>query len=100
MCYTLEEIRQKSVPIAKRHGVKKLSLFGSYAKGEATDDSDIDFIIQKGVVTDLIKYFSLVLDLEKAFGCHVDVVSDEISDRDFCNKILAGEVVLYEKSSE
>ena len=43
--YTIEEIKNKSVPIAKKYGVKKLSLFGSYARGEADKNSDLDFFL-------------------------------------------------------
>ncbi len=46
--YTIEEIKQKSVPIAKKYGVKKFSLFGSYARGEATKNSDLDFFYEGG----------------------------------------------------
>ena len=42
--YTIEEIKAKAIPIAKRYGVKKLSLFGSYARGEANSKIDLDFI--------------------------------------------------------
>ena len=98
MGLTLNEIREKSVPIAMKHGVDRLSLFGSYARGEATEKSDIDFFIHKGEVTDLIKYFSLVLDFEQTFGCHVDIVTSEISDQEFCRLIQNDEVVLYERS--
>ena len=42
--YTIEEIKAKAIPIAKKYGVKKLSLFGSYARGEANSKSDLDFI--------------------------------------------------------
>ena len=42
MPYTIETIRKKAVPIAKNHGVKRMGLFGSYAKGEAGEESDID----------------------------------------------------------
>ncbi len=41
--YTLEEIKQKIIPIAKAHNLKAVYLIGSYARGEATVDSDIDF---------------------------------------------------------
>ncbi|MFR8176492.1 MAG: nucleotidyltransferase family protein [Christensenellales bacterium] len=41
--YTLDEIRKITVPIAERYRLKKLSLFGSYARGEASESSDIDF---------------------------------------------------------
>ena len=48
MVYTIDEIKFIVVPIAKTYGVSSVSLFGSYAKGTATSDSDIDFIIDKG----------------------------------------------------
>ena len=42
MCYTIEEIKTKTVPIAKSYGVQSLGLFGSYARNEATDDGDVE----------------------------------------------------------
>ena len=43
--YTLDEIKTMASPIAVRHGVAELYLFGSYARGDATADSDLDFRI-------------------------------------------------------
>ena len=48
--YTLEEIREKVKPIAAAYGVERVYLFGSYARGEATAESDLDFRIDKGKV--------------------------------------------------
>lgn len=96
MCFTMEEIKQKSVPLAKKYGIKRLGLFGSYARGEARDDSDLDFLIDTGKMRGLIQYMGFVLDLEDEFGCHVDVVTDGIEDKDFLNTIKKDEVVLYE----
>lgn len=96
MCYTIEEIREKALPIAKAHGVNKLFLFGSYARGQATDDSDVDFYIDDGQVNSLLKYFALVNDMEKSFGCHVDIVSMGIQDQDFLERIKKEGVPLYE----
>ena len=39
--YTMQELREKIAPIAKKHGVKRVSVFGSYGRGEATPQSDI-----------------------------------------------------------
>ena len=39
--YTINEIKNKILPIAKQYGVNSMSLFGSYARGEATNDSDV-----------------------------------------------------------
>ena len=96
MCFTIDEIREKAVPIARKYGVRRLGLFGSYARGEADDESDLDFLIDEGKMRGLIQYFGFVYDLEDAFGCHVDVVMDGIEDVDFLRRIQRDEVLLYE----
>ena len=93
--FTIEEIRKKSVPIAKKYGVKKLSLFGSYARGDADEESDVDFLIDEGKIRGL-QYFGFVLDLEDEFKCHIDVVMDGSSDKEFLTEIKNDEVILYE----
>ncbi|MBR1629935.1 MAG: nucleotidyltransferase domain-containing protein [Lachnospiraceae bacterium] len=98
MSYTLKEIKDKTIPVAKNFGVKSISLFGSYARGEATEDSDIDFYIDKGRLNSLIKYYRFVDELEKKFGCHVDVVTTSIQDEDFLSSIQSEGVLLYEQS--
>lgn len=45
MIYTAEEIRRRITPVAVRYRLKAGYLFGSYARGEATDESDIDLLI-------------------------------------------------------
>ena len=97
--YSIDEIRQKVVPVAKKYGVKRLSLFGSYAKGEADSESDVDFLIDegKGKIQSLLSYFAFVYDLEDEFKCHVDVVMDGSSDKEFLAEIKNDEVLLYEE---
>ena len=94
--FTIEEIRKKSVPIAKKYGVKKLSLFGSYARGDADEKSDVDFLFKKGKILGL-EYFGFVNDLEDEFKCKIDLVSEGISDKNFLNEIKNDEVILYER---
>ena len=97
MCYTIDEIKSKTIPVAKSYGISKLSLFGSYARGEATDDSDIDFCIDKGKIKGLLRYFSFVNELETIFQCHVDVVTSSIEDKAFLGNIIKEGIVLYEE---
>ena len=97
MVYTINEIREKAIPIAKKFGIKRLSLFGSYARNEANDESDVDFIINGDDLHGLIHYFSFVLALEEAFKRHVDVVTTGIRDVEFLNSIQAYGVLLYEE---
>ena len=45
--YTLEEIKAIASPIARRYDIAALYLFGSYARGEATPASDLDFRVDR-----------------------------------------------------
>lgn len=95
MCYTIDEIREKAMPIAKEYGVKNMRLFGSYARGEAREDSDVDLRIDQGNIRTLFNYFDMVEDLENALGCHVDLVMDDSRDTEFLEQIAREEVPLY-----
>ena len=99
--YTIDEIRAKAVPIAQKYGVKKLSLFGSYARGEADAQSDVDFLYDKGngKIQTTLDYVGFIYDLENKFGCHIDAVSIGISDKKFLSDIQQDEVLLYEQTA-
>ena len=95
MLYSIDEIKNRIIPIAKTYGIKSIGLFGSYARGEANDQSDIDIYIEKGRLDSLLLYFMFVDDLEKNLGCHVDVITTDISDETFLSSILSEGVPLY-----
>ena len=44
MIYTIDEIKDKITPICKKYDVKSVNIFGSYSRGEATENSDIDLV--------------------------------------------------------
>lgn len=92
--YTISEIREKVTPIAKQYGVEKVFLFGSYARGDATQDSDIDLRVDKGKVTGF-GFGSLCNAFLDAFGKSVDVVTTPSLDADFLNQIASDEVLIY-----
>ena len=96
MIYTIDDIRNKIVPIAKEFGISRMSLFGSYARGEATDDSDVDLYIDRGKLSNLLQYFTFVDELENVLHCHVDVVTTGIEDKQFLSAIMQEGVLLYE----
>ena len=95
--FTIDYIREKTVPIAKKYGVSRMSLFGSYARGEADNESDVDILIDcgNGKIKSLLPYFAFVYDLEDEFNCHVDVVTTGSSNKEFLNEIKRDEVLLY-----
>ena len=92
--YTLEEIREKVKPIADAYGVERIYLFGSYARGEATSESDLDFRVDKGKVKG-IAFGGLINALLDTFDKKVDVVTTASLDQDFLQHIAEEEVLLY-----
>ncbi|MDR1041624.1 MAG: nucleotidyltransferase domain-containing protein [Deltaproteobacteria bacterium] len=61
MAYTVEDIKRIVAPIAERHGVGRVWLFGSYARGEARPDSDKDLLIDKGKIRDYFQISDLCI---------------------------------------
>ena len=91
---TIEEIRDKVKPIADAYGVERIYLFGSYARGEATAESDLDFRVDKGKVRGFA-FGGLINALLEAFDKKVDVVTTASLDQEFLKHIAAEEVLLY-----
>lgn len=74
--YTIDEIKKIISPIAADYGIKTIYLFGSYARGEATADSDIDFRIDAPGIDSLFQMGALYADLEDAFGKKFDLITN------------------------
>ncbi|MDB9423261.1 MAG: DNA polymerase subunit beta [Microcystis viridis Mv_BB_P_19951000_S69] len=74
----IQDKREDILKIATKHGAFNVRVFGSVARGEETENSDIDFLIDY----DLAKtspWFpgGLLVDLEDLLGCKVDVVTEK-----------------------
>ena len=96
--YTTDEIKRIVEPVAREYGVGRLSLFGSYARGEAGPDSDIDIrVIDGGNIRGLFKLAGFKCDLEDCFGTKVDVIAVDPSAREFLEEIRNDEVIIYEQ---
>lgn len=95
--YTIEEISDVVCEIALRYGVKRVSLFGSYARGEARQDSDIDLHIDRGCIRGLFQLSGFHLDIEDKLKTHVDVLTTESLDDKFLKRISGEEILLYEQ---
>ena len=98
--FSLNEICKISVPIAEKYGVDKLYIFGSYAREEATETSDIDILIDKGDICNLLDYFAFVSDLEDSFEKHVDVVTITCNDKEFVEKVMEEAILIYESKRQ
>ena len=95
--YSLDEIKAIAVPLARQYGVAALYLFGSYARGEATPKSDLDFLVDRTGMEDLLALGGLYSDLEKSFDKPLDVLTAQMLSDDFRKAIQPEEVLLYAK---
>jgi predicted nucleotidyltransferase len=77
--YTIEEIKNKVSPVAKKHNLAAVYLFGSYARSEATEESDIDLLVNASgsSVKSLFDFGGLRNDFEKQFGSDIDIISQD-----------------------
>ena len=80
--------------------VKKVYLFGSYADGDATEESDIDLLIESQKDFDYLKFRMDVDYLSNQLNKKIDIVSLNAlkPDRSFTKYVLEQKVMLYEKS--
>jgi len=72
----LKEKRAEIMKIAVKHGAKNIRIFGSAVRGEATPESDIDFLVDAGPDTSSWFPAGLILDLQELLGCRVEVVTE------------------------
>jgi len=77
MIYSICEIQQRIAPVAKQYGVKEVFLFGSYARGEAREDSDIDLLVDTSGTNlrTLRSLGALYCDLEAALQKPIDLIT-------------------------
>ena len=104
MIYTFDEIKNRVIPIIQKYNIPAMYLFGSYARGDANEDSDLDFLVDTtGTrLTSLLRLGELYCDLEDAFGKRIDLITvcaimqnDKMeSDFDFRETVLRERVKL------
>lgn len=93
--YSIDEIKNIVTPIAKKYGVDKVYLFGSYARGEAAAGSDLDFRVDKGALRGLFALGGMYCDLEEKFQKKLDLLTTASLDEAFLNRIKNDEVLIY-----
>ncbi len=93
---TLNKIKQAVWPLAIKYDVARVDLFGSYAKGNATDSSDLDFLVEFCIgIPSIFKVMGFKEELEASFNRSVDVVTLPITQPHILNVDKA--VNVYER---
>ena len=98
--FTIDEIKRIIAPIARRYKVDRIYLFGSYARGEANESSDIDLCIDAIAIRGLFAIGALYADLQEAFGKDVDLITVRSlkynTDTNFIDNVAREQVLIYE----
>ena len=79
---TLDAIRLLIMPAARKFNVNKVYLFGSYARGEANTESDVDLMVEGGSITTMSSFLDLIDSFEKSLKKTVDVVTSNKMEDD------------------
>lgn len=74
----LKGYREDILEIAKRHNAPNIRVFGSVARGEASEDSDVDFLIDVSSKQSIFDVIRLIRALSELLGCKVDVAQSTV----------------------
>lgn len=85
--YSIDELKQVVTPIAKKYCISQVYLFGSFARGDYNDQSDIDIRIEKGALKGMFALCGFYSDLSEALGRKVDVLTTGSLEDSFLQKI-------------
>jgi len=92
MSPSIAEIRRRVADVMRQRGVVRASVFGSVARGEASAESDVDFLVEFEKGRTLLDLSGLRLDLVEILGCDVDVATPKSLHPELRDRIL-GELV-------
>ena len=105
MIYSVDEIKKIVLPVAEKYNLKAVYLFGSYARGTATEESDIDLLIdtEGSGIKSLFQLGAVYCDFEEAFGKEIDLITVSSIEQEmqmpseayFRNNVIEERVELY-----
>lgn len=98
---SIEEIKERTAPLFRKYNVEKAYLFGSQARGDATENSDFDIYVEKGnsdKLNSLLGITSLRLELKERLNRDVDLITylnPDKANKSFRDNLMNERVVLY-----
>ena len=106
MVFTVDELKTRISPIAQKNGLRAVYLFGSYARNEATDSSDVDILIDRtgSSIRGMLDMGSLYMDLRESVGKEIDLVTTQTLEQEstrrrtplFVENLYSERVKIYE----
>jgi predicted nucleotidyltransferase len=91
---SIDKIKEIAVPILKAHGVSQAGVFGSYAKAQADNQSDIDILVKLNIPISLLDFARIKLSQEDALEAKVDLLEYDAIKPAFKERILEEEILI------
>ena len=98
--YTIEELKSIVSPIAEKYQIARVYLFGSFARGDYGEQSDIDLRIEKGELKGMFALGGFYAEMSEALERKVDILTTGSLTQDFLERIKKDELLLYENQQE
>lgn len=90
----IQENRKEILSLAQKYGARNVRIFGSVARGEAREDSDIDVLVDLEPDRSLLDLGGFLMDLQHLLGCRVDVVTTKGLRERIRNRVLKESIPL------
>jgi predicted nucleotidyltransferase len=90
----LREKQQDILDLAARHGATNVRIFGSVARGEYSNEGDIDFLVDMEPERSLFDLGGLLMDLQDLLGCKIDIGTTKLLKRAIRDDVLKEAVPL------
>lgn len=87
---------EKVVSILAAHGVKRVSIFGSYARGEQNPESDLDIVVEFSGRKSLLDVVGIEQELSDALGIKVDLLTEKSISPYLIDRVKKEMMVIYE----
>jgi predicted nucleotidyltransferase len=104
LIYTIDELKERISPIAQKYEIPVIYIFGSYARGEAVDDSDVDVLFKReGSKIHGIVMGALYEELSESIGKEIDLLTEEALEQNgvknktpwFYENLLKERIMVY-----
>ncbi|KYK36758.1 MAG: nucleotidyltransferase family protein [Theionarchaea archaeon] len=92
----ISSIGKEVISILENHGAKKVSIFGSYARGEQNPESDLDIIVEFSGKKSLLDIVGIEQELSDKLGIKVDLLTEKSISPYLIDRIKKELMVIYE----